>query len=89
MARCWRTTSAGSDPTAGPDGDGTRTLIDLLRGFADDGLTVVLSTQSPGFVSAIGDAFATFDDGQVVHRGHAIDGADAERFGLCRFERGT
>jgi cobalt/nickel transport system ATP-binding protein len=74
------------EPTAGLDGDGTRGLIDLLRGFADDGLTVVLSTHYPGFASAVGDTFAILNDGQVAYRGRTLDGVDAERFGLRRFE---
>jgi cobalt/nickel transport system ATP-binding protein len=73
------------EPTAGLDGDGTRALIDLLRGFADEGLTIVLSTHYPGFASAVGDAFAILDDGRVAYRGRTLDGVDAERFGLRRF----
>jgi len=70
------------EPTAGLDGDGTRALADLLRGFAVDGLTVVLSTHYPGFASAVGDAFAILDDGRVGYRGRTLDGVDAEAFGL-------
>jgi cobalt/nickel transport system ATP-binding protein len=73
------------EPTAGLDGDGTRALIDLLRGFAEEGLTVVVSTHYPGFASAVGDAFAILDDGQVGYRGRTLDGVDAESFGLRRF----
>jgi cobalt/nickel transport system ATP-binding protein len=70
------------EPTAGLDGDGTRALADLLRGFAADGLTVVLSTHYPGFASAVGDAFAILDDGRVGYRGRTLDGVDSEAFGL-------
>ena len=75
------------EPTAGLDGDGTRALIDRLRGLASEGLTVVASTHYPGFASAVGDAFAILDDGQVAYEGRTLDGVDAEAFGLRRFER--
>jgi cobalt/nickel transport system ATP-binding protein len=75
------------EPTAGLDGDGTRALVDLLRGFARGGLAVVVSTHHPGFASAVGDAFAILDDGRVAYRGRTLDGVDAEAFGLRRFER--
>ncbi len=74
------------EPTAGLDGDGTRALIDLLRGFAAEGLTVVVSTHYPGFASAVGDAFAILDDGRIGYHGRTLDGVDSEAFGLRRFE---
>jgi cobalt/nickel transport system ATP-binding protein len=74
------------EPTAGLDGDGTRALIDRLRGLAGEGLTVVVSTHYPGFASAVGDAYAILDDGRIGYRGRTLDGVDSEAFGLRRFE---
>jgi cobalt/nickel transport system ATP-binding protein len=74
------------EPTAGLDGEGTRALIDRLRGLATDGLTVVVSTHHPGFASAVGDAFAILDDGEIAYHDRTLDGVDAEAFGLRRFE---
>ena len=73
------------EPTAGLDGDGTRALTDLLRGLTDEGITVVLSTHHTGFASAVGDAFAILDDGQVGYHGRTLDGVDSAAFGLRRF----
>jgi len=74
------------EPTAGLDGEGTRAVIDRLRGLASEGLTVVVSTHYPGFASTVGDAFAVLDDGEVAYRDRTLDGVDAEAFGLRRFE---
>ena len=73
------------EPTTGLDGDGAHALVDLLRGFAAEGLTVVLSTHYPGFASAVGDAFVILDNGGIGYHGRTLDGVDAEAFGLRRF----
>jgi cobalt/nickel transport system ATP-binding protein len=73
------------EPTAGLDGDGTRALIDRLRGLASEGLTVVVSTHYPGFASAVGDAYAVLDHGRIGYRGRTLDGVDSQAFGLRRF----
>lgn len=73
------------EPTAGLDGDGTRALVDLIRGLTADGITFVVSTHYPGFASAVGDAFTILDEGEIVYRGETLDGVSAERFGLRDF----
>ncbi|MFB6069233.1 MAG: energy-coupling factor ABC transporter ATP-binding protein [Halobacterium sp.] len=75
------------EPTAGLDGDGTRALVDLIRGLTDEGITFVVSTHYPGFASAVGDVFTVLDDGRIAHRGETLDGVDAEAYGLRRFIR--
>ncbi|MFB6091688.1 MAG: energy-coupling factor ABC transporter ATP-binding protein [Haloquadratum sp.] len=73
------------EPTAGLDGDGTRALVDLIRGLADDGITFVVSTHYPGFASAVGDSFAILEDGRLAYRGETLEGIDPETYGLRRF----
>lgn len=73
------------EPTAGLDGDGTRALVDLIRGLTEEGITFVVSTHYPGFASAVGDAFTILDDGRIAYRGETVDGVDAETYGLRRF----
>ena len=73
------------EPTAGLDGDGTRALVDLIRGLTDDGITFVVSTHYPGFAAAVGDTFTILDDGRIAYRGDTLDGVDAETYGLRRF----
>ncbi|WP_423751700.1 energy-coupling factor ABC transporter ATP-binding protein [Salinirarus marinus] len=73
------------EPTAGLDGDGTRALVDLIRGLTDEGITFVVSTHYPGFASAVGDAFAILDEGQVAYRGQTLDDVCVEAYGLRRF----
>ncbi|SEA11228.1 cobalt/nickel transport system ATP-binding protein [Haloplanus vescus] len=73
------------EPTAGLDGEGTRALVDLIRGLTDEGITFVVSTHYPGFASAVGDAFTVLDDGEIAYRGATLEGIDAERYGLRRF----
>ncbi|GAB3317452.1 ABC transporter ATP-binding protein [Haloplanus rallus] len=76
------------EPTAGLDGPGTRALVDLIRGLADEGLTFVVSTHYPGFAAAVGDRFGVLDEGRIAYHGRSLDGVDPERFGLRRFEVG-
>ncbi|WP_251330967.1 energy-coupling factor ABC transporter ATP-binding protein [Haloplanus pelagicus] len=73
------------EPTAGLDGDGTRALVELIRGLVDEGITFVVSTHYPGFASAVGDSFVVLDDGRVAYSGRSLDGVDAEKYGLRRF----
>jgi len=73
------------EPTAGLDGEGTRALVDLIRGLTEEGITFVIATHYPGFAAAVGDRFRVLDAGRVAYRGQSLDGADAERFGLRHF----
>lgn len=73
------------EPTAGLDGEGTRALVDLIKGLTDEGITFVVSTHYPGFGSAVGDSFTILDGGQIAYRGPTLDGVRAEPYGLRRF----
>jgi len=62
------------EPTSGLDSTLSTVVIDILKGLADEGLTVVTTIHSPS--SSIFDKFDSLivlDEGRVFYRGHAKD----------------
>ena len=57
------------EPANGLDPQGMRWMRDLLRGFADDGGTVLLSSHLLGEVDAIADRLVIIGNGRIVAQG--------------------
>jgi energy-coupling factor transport system ATP-binding protein len=59
------------EPTRGLDYEAKRGLSRLLRGLADDGRVVVVSTHDVEFAAMVADEVVVLADGEVVSRGSA------------------
>jgi ABC-2 type transport system ATP-binding protein len=57
------------EPTTGLDPRSRRTLWDIIRGLADHGVTILLTTQYLEEADALADEIAVLDHGRIVTRG--------------------
>jgi polar amino acid transport system ATP-binding protein len=61
------------EPTSALDPELVGEVLDVMRGLADDGMTMVVVTHEMGFAREVGDTLAFMDDGVVVERGRPRD----------------
>ena len=61
------------EPTRGLDYSAKRRLTEILRGLADDGRAVVVSTHDVEFVAGAADRVVVMADGEVVADGATHD----------------
>jgi polar amino acid transport system ATP-binding protein len=57
------------EPTSALDPELVGEVLDVMRGLADDGMTMVVVTHEMGFAREVSDTLAFIDDGVVVERG--------------------
>ena len=54
------------EPTAGLDPDAAGEVLDVMRGLAGSGLTLIVATHEIGFIRETGDHVAFMDGGEIV-----------------------
>ncbi|NUU25338.1 MAG: amino acid ABC transporter ATP-binding protein [Streptomycetaceae bacterium] len=58
------------EPTSALDPELVGEVLDVMRGLAADGMTMIVVTHEMGFAREAGDALVFMDDGVVVESGH-------------------
>ena len=58
------------EPTSALDPELVGDVLDVMRGLAEDGMTMIVVTHEMGFAREVGDALVFMDDGLVVESGH-------------------
>jgi ABC-2 type transport system ATP-binding protein len=61
------------EPTTGLDPRGRRTVWEIIRGLADDGVTIFLTTQYLDEADQLADRIAVLDHGRIVAEGTAAE----------------
>ncbi|WP_399095170.1 amino acid ABC transporter ATP-binding protein [Streptomyces sp. BBFR2] len=61
------------EPTSALDPELVGEVLEVMRGLADDGMTMVVVTHEMGFAREVGDALVFMDDGVVVESGRPAD----------------
>jgi polar amino acid transport system ATP-binding protein len=61
------------EPTSALDPELVGEVLDVIRGLADDGMTMVVVTHEMGFAREVGDKIAFMDHGVIVERGRPRD----------------
>ena len=61
------------EPTSALDPELVGDVLDVMRGLADDGMTMIVVTHEMGFAREVGDAIVFIDDGVVVETGKPRD----------------
>lgn len=61
------------EPTASIDPELTKGIVELMKGIARRGVTVVAVTHEMGFARAVGDRMIYLEDGKLVEDGHPDD----------------
>ena len=70
------------EPTSALDPELVGEVLDVMRGLAQDGLTMIVVTHEMGFAREVGDELVFMDDGIVVERGiprHLLSAPKTER----------
>jgi polar amino acid transport system ATP-binding protein len=58
------------EPTSALDPELVGEVLDVMRGLAADGMTMVVVTHEMGFAREVGDTLVFMDDGVIVESGH-------------------
>ncbi|MEV4615396.1 amino acid ABC transporter ATP-binding protein [Kitasatospora sp. NPDC049258] len=58
------------EPTSALDPELVGDVLDVMRGLAEDGMTMIVVTHEMGFAREVGDALVFMDGGVVVEAGH-------------------
>jgi polar amino acid transport system ATP-binding protein len=58
------------EPTSALDPELVGEVLDVMRGLARDGMTMVVVTHEMGFAREVGDSLVFMDEGRVVEAGH-------------------
>ena len=61
------------EPTSALDPELVGDVLDVMRGLAEEGMTMIVVTHEMGFAREVGDALVFIDDGVVVESGHPRD----------------
>jgi polar amino acid transport system ATP-binding protein len=57
------------EPTSALDPELVGEVLDVMRGLAEEGMTMIVVTHEMGFAREVGDSLVFMDDGVVVERG--------------------
>ena len=57
------------EPTSALDPELVGEVLDVMRGLADEGMTMIVVTHEMGFAREVGDALVFMDDGVIVEAG--------------------
>jgi polar amino acid transport system ATP-binding protein len=58
------------EPTSALDPELVGEVLDVMRGLAEDGMTMIVVTHEMGFAREVGDSLVFMDEGVVVEAGH-------------------
>ncbi|HEX4015149.1 MAG TPA: amino acid ABC transporter ATP-binding protein [Frankiaceae bacterium] len=72
------------EPTSALDPELVGEVLDVMRGLAQDGLTMIVVTHEMGFAREVGDELVFMDDGIVVERGVPRDVLSAPQTERCQ-----
>src|SRR5207245_5310805 len=61
------------EPTSALDPELVGDVLDVMRGLAEDGMTMVVVTHEMGFAREVGDALVFMDEGVIVEAGAPRD----------------
>ncbi|MFJ6695562.1 amino acid ABC transporter ATP-binding protein [Streptomyces sp. NPDC091272] len=61
------------EPTSALDPELVGDVLDVMRGLAEDGMTMIVVTHEMGFAREVGDSLVFMDEGVVVETGHPRD----------------
>src|SRR3712207_4545626 len=61
------------EPTSALDPELVGEVLDVMRGLAEEGMTMVVVTHEIGFAREVGDALVFMDEGRVVESGRPAD----------------
>jgi polar amino acid transport system ATP-binding protein len=61
------------EPTSALDPELVGEVLDVMRGLAEDGMTMIVVTHEMGFAREVGDSLVFMDDGSVVEVGKPRD----------------
>ncbi|WSS24531.1 amino acid ABC transporter ATP-binding protein [Streptomyces sp. NBC_01190] len=61
------------EPTSALDPELVGEVLDVMRGLAEEGMTMIVVTHEMGFAREVGDALVFMDDGVVIESGHPRD----------------
>jgi polar amino acid transport system ATP-binding protein len=61
------------EPTSALDPELVGEVLDVMRGLAADGMTMIVVTHEMGFAREVGDSLVFMDDGVVVESGPPRD----------------
>ncbi|MFE0464125.1 amino acid ABC transporter ATP-binding protein [Kitasatospora sp. NPDC058965] len=61
------------EPTSALDPELVGEVLDVMRGLAEEGMTMIVVTHEMGFAREVGDALVFMDGGVVVESGHPRD----------------
>jgi polar amino acid transport system ATP-binding protein len=61
------------EPTSALDPELVGEVLDVMRGLAEEGMTMVVVTHEMGFAREVGDALVFMDDGVIVEAGNPRD----------------
>jgi polar amino acid transport system ATP-binding protein len=67
------------EPTSALDPELVGEVLDVMRGLAEDGMTMIVVTHEMGFAREVGDSLVFMDDGVVVEAGHPREVLSAPR----------
>ncbi|MDT0319483.1 amino acid ABC transporter ATP-binding protein [Streptomyces millisiae] len=67
------------EPTSALDPELVGEVLDVMRGLAEDGMTMIVVTHEMGFAREVGDSLVFMDDGVVVESGHPRDVLNSPR----------
>ena len=63
------------EPTSALDPELVGDVLDVMRGLAQDGMTMVVVTHEMGFAREVGDSLVFMDGGVIVESGNPARGA--------------
>jgi polar amino acid transport system ATP-binding protein len=72
------------EPTSALDPELVGEVLDVMRGLAQDGLTMIVVTHEMGFAREVGDELVFMDDGVVVESGRPKDVLAAPQTERCQ-----
>ncbi len=61
------------EPTSALDPELVGDVLDVMRGLAEDGMTMVVVTHEIGFAREVGDSLVFMDEGVIVEKGSPRD----------------
>jgi len=70
------------EPTAGLDGVGLRSVVEIIEELREEDKTFIISTHDLDFARAVGERFVYLDNGKIVHEDYEIDLTMANGYGL-------
>lgn len=61
------------EPTSALDPEMVQEVLDVMKGLAEEGMTMVVVTHEMGFAREVGDRLLFVDDGRIIEQGHPKD----------------